>query len=91
MYVIMGLDVMNRRFHILYQSPALWGETLNVAAHLVALRSMGGTWFITIERASDNTSIIQCVIEWTLANRVGGEEVILPADLFGSLQKRVVA
>jgi hypothetical protein len=59
-----------------------------VAAYLVQLNPTGGTWYIGIERASDSASIIQCVIEWSLANRVSGEEQTLPESLFLALKKK---
>ena len=86
-----GLTVVNRRFQIQYQSPALWGETLNVAANLVELKPTGGTWFIEVERPSDSTSIVKCVIEWSLADRVSADEQTLPVSLFHALKKMVVS
>ncbi|UCC53642.1 MAG: acyl-CoA thioesterase [Anaerolineaceae bacterium] len=84
-----GLAVAYRRFHIQYQAPALWGDTLNVALYLMELNPTGGTWHIEIKRASDNASIVQCVIEWSLANRVSGEEQTLPMGLFRALGKTI--
>jgi YbgC/YbaW family acyl-CoA thioester hydrolase len=85
-----GFTVVNRRFHIQYQSPALWGETLNVAANLLELKPTGGTWYIEVERPSDGKSIVKCVIEWSLTNRVSGEEQPLPESLFRALKEMVV-
>jgi YbgC/YbaW family acyl-CoA thioester hydrolase len=84
-----GLVVLNKRVHILYQSPASWGETLNVITFLVELKPCGGKWYVEIERAADREPIARCVIEWSLANRVSGEEQILPKSLFLGLKKRV--
>ena len=81
------LSVVNRRFHIQYQSPALWGETLNVATYLMELEPTGGTWYIEVARPSDSTSIVKCVIEWSLENRVSGEEQTLPENLFRALNE----
>jgi len=82
-----GLALHNRRFHILYQSPAVWGDRLEIAAYLVEMKSSGGTWYIEIKRASDNEPIILCVIEWVLVNRLSGEEQALPESLLNSLKK----
>lgn len=80
-----GLSVSNRRFHIRYQAPALWGETLNVVTYLAALKPSGGTWHIEMVRASDGEAIVQCVLEWSLANRMGAEQAP-PDDLALALQ-----
>ena len=85
-----GFAVANRRFHIQYQAPALWADTLNVAAYLVQLNPTGGTWHIEIKRASDSAGIVQCVIEWSLSNRVSGEEQALPESLFRALKETAV-
>ena len=79
-----ALTVVNRRLHIQYQSPALWGETLDSAVHLMELKSAGGTWFIEITRASNNESITKCVLEWSLVNH-SGEQQPLPETLFHAL------
>ena len=85
-----GFSVVNRRFQIQYQSPALWGDTLKVAAYLVELKPTGGTWYIEVERVSDSKSIVKCVIEWSSADRVSGEEQTLPESLFRVLKKTVI-
>lgn len=80
-------SIVNRRFHIQYQSPALWGETLNVATYLVELEPAGGTWTIAVERPSDSQSIVKCMLEWALLDRVSGEEKTLPDSLFHALNE----
>jgi len=84
-----GFVVVNQRVHIQYQSPASWGETLEVVTYLVELKPIGATWYIEIERTSDREPIVQCIIEWSLANRISGEEQILPESLFRVLKKKV--
>jgi YbgC/YbaW family acyl-CoA thioester hydrolase len=84
-----GLAVMNQRVQIQHQSPALWGETLDVVTSLVGLKPTGGVWHIEITRTSDREPIVQCMIEWSLANRISGEERILPDSLFEVLKKKV--
>jgi len=81
-----GLTMVNRRFHIRYQSPALWAETLNVAGQLAELKPSGATWHIGIERASDSKTIVQCVLEWSLTNRENGAEEPLPKSLIDALK-----
>ena len=83
------LTIENRRFHVQYQSPALWGDKLNVASYLAELKPTGGVWYIEIERSSDSESILKCVLEWSLANRANGAEHTLPESLFDALEKTV--
>jgi YbgC/YbaW family acyl-CoA thioester hydrolase len=84
-----GFVVVNKRVHIQYQSPASWGETLDVATYLVELKPTGGVWYIEIERKSNHESIAQCMIEWSLADRISREEQILPESLSLALKKKV--
>ncbi len=84
-----GLARQNQRFHIQYLSPAVWGDTLDIAAYFVEMKSSGGTWFIEIKRESDGEPIILCVIEWALVNRISGEEITLPESLYNALKKLV--
>jgi acyl-CoA thioester hydrolase len=86
-----GIAVINRRFHIQYQSPAIWGDTLKVATYLVGLSATGGTWYIEIERATDGESIVRCVLEWSMVNRGSGEEQTVPDSLLRALEERVVS
>jgi len=87
----LGLAVENRRFHIQYQSPAIWGDRLNMVTYLVDLSQSGGSWYMDMQRASDGEAIIRCVIEWALVDRISGEEQVLPESLFNSLRKLAVA
>lgn len=76
-----GLAVANRRIHIQYQSPAIWGDKLNVVTYLVGLGDTGGVRYVAVERASDGAGIIECIIDWTLVDRVTGEAQPLPESL----------
>jgi len=84
-----GLVIANKRVQIQYQSSASWGERLDVVTHLVELKPAGGVWHIQIERASDREPVARCLIEWSLANRMGGGEQILPENLFRVLKEKV--
>lgn len=83
-----GLALANKRVHIQYQSPASWGETLEVIPYLVGLNPAGGIWYIQIERASDREPVARCLIEWSLVNRMSGKEQILPESLFLVLKEK---
>jgi len=83
------LNVINRRVHMKYLTPAVWGDTLDVVTCLMELKATGGAWQIEIQRSSDGETIIQCIIEWSLVNRISGEEQNLPESLFHALKKRV--
>jgi len=84
-----GMVLANKRVQIQYQSSASWGERLDVVTHLVELKPAGGIWYIQIERASDRESVARCLIEWSLADRMGGGEQILPENLFHVLKEKV--
>ena len=86
-----NLAVVNKRAHIQYQAPALWGDTLDVFTYLVELELTRCMWYIEIIRASDEERIIQCVIELSLADRISREEQPLPESLYIALQKRFAA
>lgn len=83
-----GTAVVNRRFHILYQAPAIWGERLQVALYLASLTPTGGTWHLEMKREADNTPIVQCVLEWSLVDRENGVAKTLPESLFQALQEK---
>lgn len=84
-----GIGIVNQRVHIQYLSSASWGERLEVIPYLVELKLTGGVWFIEMERTTDRASIAQCKIEWSLANRIGGEQQILPENLYRVLKDRL--
>jgi acyl-CoA thioesterase FadM len=83
------LTIVNKRVQIQYQSPASWGETLDVATYLLELKPTGGAWIIDIERIPNHESVAQCILEWSLTNRLSGEEQLLPESLFSALTTKV--
>jgi YbgC/YbaW family acyl-CoA thioester hydrolase len=56
-----GLAAVNRRIHIQYQSPAVWGDRLKVVTYLLELGDSGGVRYVAVERASDGTRLIHAV------------------------------
>jgi YbgC/YbaW family acyl-CoA thioester hydrolase len=86
-----GLAVENRRFHIRYRSPAVWGEALNVTACLFNLTPNGGSWYIEISRVVDNSLVVQSTLDWFLTDRATGGERQLPGELYQALEKRVIS
>ena len=84
-----SLALADKRVHIQYQSSAAWGEKLNVALYLVELTPAGGIWYIQTERASDREPVARCLIEWSLASRMSGEEQVLPESLFRVLKEKL--
>jgi len=84
-----GFSIANKRVQIQYQSPASWGEMLDVSTSLVKLKPSGGVWYVEFKRTTDRESIAQCILEWSLANRISGEEQLLPESLFRVLNQRV--
>ena len=84
-----GLAVVNKRVQIQYQTPAAWGESLEVMTTLVELNSTKGMWHIEIARTSDCEPVAQCILEWSLENRNTGEEQTLPKSLYQLLENKV--
>lgn len=82
------LAVRNRRLHIQYKAPALWGDTLNVETSLLGLKPKGGVWVIEIKRANDGETVTRCILEWSLADRSSNIERTLPENLYQVLKER---
>jgi acyl-CoA thioester hydrolase len=84
-----GLAVENRRLHIQYQSPAIWGDKLQIVTYLLRLADTGGDWAVAIQRSADGLGIARCILNWTLVNRATGGAQRLPESLSTALQDRV--
>jgi acyl-CoA thioester hydrolase len=83
-----GLAVENRRIHIQYQSPAVWGDRLQIVAYLLRLAGTGGDWVVAMQRPTDGLSIARCVLSWTLVDRATGESHLLPDSLSTALKDK---
>lgn len=86
-----GLAAVNRRIHLQYQSPAVWGDRLEVATYLLGLDDGGGDWYVAIERLADGMGIAKCVLSWGLVDRVTGEGQRLPESLAAGLRDKGMA
>jgi len=86
---IQGLAVSNRRIHIQYQSPAVWGDRLQITTYPLGVGDSGGDWAITIQRATDGVAIVKCVLSWKLVDRATGEAHPLPGSLSAALEEKV--
>jgi YbgC/YbaW family acyl-CoA thioester hydrolase len=84
-----GFAVLHKRVQIRYLSPASWGETLDVTTSLVDLNPAGGVWYVDIKRASDHEPIVDCTLEWSLADRTSREGLVLPESLLNALKDRL--
>lgn len=84
-----GLAVSPRRFHILHQMPAVWGDRLELSTYLLGLEETGGQWAIVTQRPSDGASISQCILRWALVDRASGEARRLPRSLSAALREQV--
>ena len=52
-----GLAVRNRRVHLQYQSPAVWGDRLQASTYLLALGDTGGDWIVSLRCLDDGVGI----------------------------------
>ena len=84
-----GLTIANRRIHVQYQSPAVWGDKLNVVTYLLGLEKNGGIRYVSVQRATDGTMIMECIMDWILVNQVSGKSQPLPESLSLALKKQV--
>lgn len=80
-----NLAVSTERVHIQYQSPAVWGETLNISIQNLAVNQNGGSRFFKITRF-DGTNVAECILDWFLVDRSSGNKVELPFDLSSKLK-----
>jgi medium-chain acyl-[acyl-carrier-protein] hydrolase len=71
------LVVATRCVHIQYLSPAVWGETLTISTHPLALSDTGGTRYVGMTRV-DGSSVCECLIDWALVDRETGMPRPLP-------------
>jgi acyl-CoA thioester hydrolase len=84
-----GLAVRYRRIHIQYQSPAVWGDRLQVVTYPLRLGGSGGEWVVAVQRPADGLSIARCVLSWTLVDRATGGVQVLPESLSAALRDKV--
>ena len=85
-----GLAIRCRRVHLQYQSPAVWGDRLEVITYLLGLGDTGGEWAVAVRRLEDGVGIMNAVLSWDLVDRVHGEAQPLPGSLATALGDRVV-
>jgi YbgC/YbaW family acyl-CoA thioester hydrolase len=83
-----GLAVCPRRLHIQYQSPASWGDQLDVVTYLLELRDQGGVGYAAIRRAVEGTGVAQCLLDWQVVDLASGEVQPLPGSLAHALQEQ---
>lgn len=72
--------IATRRVHIQYGSLAMWGETLNISTHLLAVKDTGGSRYVSMTRA-DGSPVAKCIMDWELVDRKSGESRPLPDEL----------
>lgn len=75
------LALVIHRLHIQYQLPAVWGDTLNTTIFSLKLDKMGGSFCVSMKRASDGASIACCILDWGLIDRGSAEAHPLPESL----------
>ena len=80
------MALVARRVHVQYHSPAVWGETLTVSTHSLALEPDGGTRYVGIFR-SDGSIVAECILDWKLVDRETGEARLLPEGLVEELRR----
>ena len=84
-----GLAVANRRVHIQYQEPALWGDELDIVTYLSGIGETGGVRYVAIKRVSDGAGIVELVADWELADLETGESRPLPDQFRQDIREQV--
>jgi YbgC/YbaW family acyl-CoA thioester hydrolase len=84
-----GLARVIRRVHIQYNTPAIWGDTLNLTIFSLKLDNTGGSLCVDMTRASDGASIASCILDWGLIDSGNGEVHPLPESLINALKNTV--
>jgi len=84
-----GLAVANRRVHIKYQEPVLWGDELNIVTYLSDIGETGGVRYVAIKRASDGASVVELVADWELADLGTGESRPLPDQFRQDIRQQI--
>jgi acyl-CoA thioester hydrolase len=84
-----GLAVANRRVHIQYQEPALWGDALDIVTYLSGIGETGGVRYVAIKRISDGADIVKLVADWELADLETGESRPLPDPFRQDIREQI--
>jgi acyl-CoA thioester hydrolase len=84
-----GLAVANRRVHIQYQEPALWGDELDIVTYLSGIGETGGVRYVAIKRISDGADIVKLVADWELADLETGESRPLPDPFRQDIREQI--
>jgi YbgC/YbaW family acyl-CoA thioester hydrolase len=84
------LALVIHRLHIQYQMPAVWDDTLNTTIFSLKLDKMGGSFCVSMKRASDGAYIASCILNWGLIDRGNAEAHPLPVSLSNALTESLV-
>jgi acyl-CoA thioesterase FadM len=76
-----GLALENRKLHIQFQEPALWGEKLATSSFITGLAESGGMLWTAIQKGSDNVPIAAQVATWQLTDLDSAELRPIPDEL----------
>ena len=85
-----GLALGIHRLHIQYQMPAVWGDTLNTTIFSLKLGKRGGSFCVSMKRASDGAPIACCILDWGLIDHGSAEAHPLPESLSNNLKESLV-
>ncbi len=76
-----GLALENRKLHIQFQEPALWGENLDLSSFMTGLDESGGELWTAIQRESDKAPIAAQIVTWQLTDLDSAEPLSMPDEL----------
>jgi len=76
-----GLALENRKLHIQFQEPALWGENLDLSSFMTGIEESGGVLWTAARRGSDDVPIAAQVTTWQLTDLDSAELRPMPDEL----------
>jgi acyl-CoA thioesterase FadM len=76
-----GLALENRKLHIQFQEPALWGENLVTSSFMTGLDESGGVLWTAIQKESDKIPIAAQVASWQLTDLDSADLSPVPDEL----------
>jgi YbgC/YbaW family acyl-CoA thioester hydrolase len=86
-FIELGLALENRRLHIQFQEPALWGEALEISTFAFDLTECGGQRWTIIQRAADHGPVAAQLTGWQL----NGWDDAQPCSMPGELRQALTA
>jgi acyl-CoA thioesterase FadM len=80
-FAYLGLRVVPRRLHILYQQLSIWGDPLDIAIYPQEATESGWQTAVSITNSSQNHEVVKVHHEWRLVESASDSPHTLPNEL----------